>query len=282
MSARVRMRAMSARVRMRAMNDSPAEAPPPPATPGSSLFRARALEQLAAPDRSDLAARIVRPAAWVALLSMALVLLGGLAASAFVSVPVQVSAAGALVADAPPVALRLKQPVTLLGYSVQPNDDVEAGQVLARLAGGVLTAPMAGRIASLGQPPGSAVPAGVTLLTLLPDTAPVKAVIYARPDVARSVRPGMAVEVSTESVTTPSLHGHITAVGTRPKSVAAMSAMLGEARLVDALQDAGATIEMTAVIDAAPAGIANLPCRAVITVGAHRVLDLITPGREGD
>jgi len=110
----------------------------------------------------------------------------------------------------------------------------------------------------------------------------VKAVIYARPDVARSVRPGMAVEVSTESVTTPSLHGHITAVGTRPKSVAAMSAMLGEARLVDALQDAGATIEMTAVIDAAPAGIANLPCRAVITVGAHRVLDLITPGREGD
>jgi len=94
MSARVRMRAMSARVRMRAMNDSPAEAPPPPATPGSSLFRARALEQLAAPDRSDLAARIVRPAAWVALLSMALVLLGGLAASAFVSVPVQVSAAG--------------------------------------------------------------------------------------------------------------------------------------------------------------------------------------------
>ena len=66
---------MSAFVRMRAMNDSPAEAPPPPATPGSSLFRARALEQLAAPDRSDLAARIVRPAAWVALLSMALVLL---------------------------------------------------------------------------------------------------------------------------------------------------------------------------------------------------------------
>jgi HlyD family secretion protein len=265
------------------LSQSETSAPPAVAPAGQALFRAKALEQLASPDRIDLAPRVVRPATWVALASLALVLLGGLAGSALVRVPVQVLAAGLLLPEAEPVQVMTGQPAILAAYLVQPGDEVPKGQPLARLASGsVLQAASAGVVLSLDRTPGEQLAAGTAVATLLPTEGPLSAVVYMRPGLAHDVAPGMPARLYVESGVAVQLRGHVVSVGVRPAPVQAIARRVHNPDIAQTLAQNGASIEVRVALDEAPPpGLANLLCQASITVRSRTVFNMIMPGFGG-
>jgi hypothetical protein len=248
-----------------------------------ALFRAKALEQLASPDRIDLAPRVVRPATWVALASLALVLLGGLIGSTLVRVPVQVPAAGLILPEAEAVQTLIAQPASIAAYIVQPGDEVAKGQPLARLASGaVVQAGFAAVVLSLDRSPGEPLPAGAAIATLLPTDGPLSAIVYMRPALAHDVAPGMPAGIYVESGTAVQLRGHVVSVGVRPAPVQAIARRVHNPAIAQTLAQNGASIEVRVALDEPPpAGLANLLCQASITVRSRTVFDMIMPGFGG-
>ncbi len=67
-----------------------------PAKPGAGMFRSAAVERMSSPERLDMTAAIVRPTAWLLLLSVGILAATALAASILIDVPIKVEAAGVL------------------------------------------------------------------------------------------------------------------------------------------------------------------------------------------
>jgi biotin carboxyl carrier protein len=265
------------------LRQSETAASPAAAPTGQALFRAKALEQMASPDRIDLAPRVVRPATWVALAALALVLLGGLAGSALIRVPVEVPAAGLLLPEAEPIQITPEQPAIFAAYLVQPGDEVAKGQPLARLASGsVVQAAAAGVVLSLDRTPGEQLAAGTPVAILLPTGGPLAAVVYMRPALAHDVVPGMPARLYIESGVAVQLRGHVVSVGVRPAPVQAIARRVHNPDIAQTLVRNGASIEVHVALDEAPPpGLANLLCQASITVRSRTVFNMIMPGFGG-
>ena len=107
--------------------------PAPGAPPGPGLFRSAALDRMASPDQLNMAAAIVRPGAWLLLLVGAVMLVTGIVASVFITVPVKINAEGILLS---PAGVRDITAVTggqLHELNVHLGDRVVAGQAVAQL-----------------------------------------------------------------------------------------------------------------------------------------------------
>ncbi len=107
---------------------------PTPATPpGPGLFRSAALDRMASPDQLNMAAAIVRPGAWLLLMVGAIMLVTGIVASVFITVPVKINAEGILLS---PAGVRDVTAVTggqLRVLNVHLGDRVAIGQAVAQL-----------------------------------------------------------------------------------------------------------------------------------------------------
>ncbi|TGE01064.1 NHLP bacteriocin system secretion protein [Methylobacterium nonmethylotrophicum] len=99
----------------------------------NALFRASALERMAAPDRLDMAAAIVRPAYWALVLSCCALVVAAVVAGILVHLPVKVAANGILldVAGVKEVAATAAGQIRAL--SVRTGDRVRVGDVIATI-----------------------------------------------------------------------------------------------------------------------------------------------------
>ena len=254
--------------------------PKPAAAVGTALFRAKALEQLASPDRIDLAPRLIRPAGWIALASLAIAMLAGLGSTALIEVPTQLLGAGMLLPQAAPATLIAPAGGTLVQYAVRPGDFVVAGQGLAQIGGDtVISAPFDAEVLSLPREVGHPLQAGEVLAALLPTGGPLDAVLFMRPADAQILRPGMPGRISVESGIPAQLRGHVASIAARPASTTAIVRRLGNTVLGETLAQGGATVEVRLTLDdAPPPGLALLLCRASITTGGRSVLEMLLPG----
>jgi HlyD family secretion protein len=104
-----------------------------PAQPPAALFRSAALDRMASPDQLNMAAAIVRPGAWLLLLVGAIVLVSGILASIFITVPVKVDADGILLSPAGVRDVTAVSGGQLRKLDVHLGDHVSVGQTVAEL-----------------------------------------------------------------------------------------------------------------------------------------------------
>jgi HlyD family secretion protein len=97
------------------------------------IFREAALERLSAPERLDQGLRIVGRPTWVALLALAVLVVGGLIWSVVLRVPVTVPGQGILLSPGGLLDVTADNPGRLLSFSVAVGDKVKAGTAVARL-----------------------------------------------------------------------------------------------------------------------------------------------------
>jgi multidrug efflux pump subunit AcrA (membrane-fusion protein) len=238
------------------------------------------LEQLASPDRIDLAPRLIRPAGWIALASLALAIIAGLVGTALTEVPTQIMGVGMLLPQAAPATLIAPTSGILVQYGAQQGDFVVAGQRLAQIGGDtIISAPYDAAVLSLPREAGRPIQAGDVLAGLLPTAGPLDAVLFMRPADAQLLRPGMPASISVESGVLTRLRGHVTTIAARPSSTTAIVRRLGNTVLGETLAEGGATVEVRLTLDdAPPPGIAMLLGRAAITTGSRNMLEMLLPG----
>ncbi|GAA2105727.1 hypothetical protein GCM10009759_43090 [Kitasatospora saccharophila] len=95
-----------------------------------------------------------------------------------------------------PVRVAAERPGSLVEFEVRPGDPVTAGQVLARVGDGELTAPESGTVSALLAPPGSQLAPGTPVLTLDPTAAPATVrLLLDDPQDAAKLAPGLPVLV---------------------------------------------------------------------------------------
>ena len=98
-----------------------------------SIFRQEALDRLASPERLDELLQLVRPRDWIALVVLAVLVVSGVVWSLVATVPVTVGGRGAVVRPQRVVAVQASGDARVLGWLVVAGQEVQAGQLLARL-----------------------------------------------------------------------------------------------------------------------------------------------------
>jgi HlyD family secretion protein len=100
---------------------------------GESIFREAAVERLSTPDRLDQGLSIVGRATWVILLALGTLVIGGLAWSAILSVPITVRGQGMLLAPGGVLDVTSESPGRVISFTINIGDHVKAGDLVARL-----------------------------------------------------------------------------------------------------------------------------------------------------
>jgi multidrug resistance efflux pump len=137
-------------------------------------------------------------------------------------------------------------------------------------------------VLSLDRTPGEQLAAGTAIATLLPTDGPLSAIVYMRPGLAHDVAPGMPARIYVESGVAVQLRGHVVSVGVRPAPVQAIARRVHNPDIAQTLAQNGASIEVRVALDEAPPpGLADLLCRASITVRSRTVFNMIMPGFGG-
>ncbi len=97
------------------------------------IYRPAAIDRLSSPDRLDQGLRIVGRTTWLALLSLVVLVVGGLAWSLILTVPVTVHGQGILLAPGGVLDVTADSPGRLVSFTVALGDKVKAGSPVARL-----------------------------------------------------------------------------------------------------------------------------------------------------
>lgn len=99
-----------------------------------SLFRETSLERLSTPEQLDQVMRVTAPMAWVAIIALAAVVVGGLLWSILGTVPIKVKGKGILISPGGVMDVVTGAQGRVTIFKVQPGDRIEVGQVVAHLA----------------------------------------------------------------------------------------------------------------------------------------------------
>ena len=270
-----------------------------------SIFRQAALERLSSPEQLDQLARVTQPMGWLALLALSLVILSAIAWGIVGRLPIQVAAPGILISSGgihDVVSPGSGQVVDLIA---QPGDVIQAGQVIASIAGQSLAfapvaSPYSGRIVELKVDNGSQVERGTPLLSVegLDPSGRVDlvAIIYTAPAEGKKIRPGMEVQVSPSTVRREEygfMLGQVASVGQFPATPQGMLRVLGNPELVKTLSAASSPIEVRVTLradDKTTSGYAwssragppiqidsGTLCNARITLEQQRPISLVLP-----
>lgn len=268
------------------------------------IFRQTALERLSSPEQLDQLMPVTSLRGWLALLALlGLVVAIGLW-SLFDRVPVQVSGRGLILRGGQ--ILQIAAPVAgqVEAVLIRAGEVVQAGQTIASLRSLSASAvPVVdvkslttGRVVELAVAPGSMVTAGSLLATLEDTSQPLEAVIYVPASVGYTLRAGMAVEVSPDSVSREAygfMRGVVRSVAAFPASTQAMYAVLANDQLIQEFTADGAPIEVRVTLLAYTADVyqwsaASAPpdpiqsgalCTALFTTAERRPIELLLPSR---
>jgi HlyD family secretion protein len=101
---------------------------------GEELFRKSALDKLASPERLDVLMEVTSPKGWLALATIAAVLVAFIVWGVFGSIPERIDGAGILIRGGGLRQLRASGDGTLVNLKVKLNDDVKEGEVVGDIS----------------------------------------------------------------------------------------------------------------------------------------------------
>jgi HlyD family secretion protein len=102
----------------------------------NKLFRKSALEKLASPERLDVLMRVTSPLGWLALLTIAFVLVAVVLWSIFGSMPERIDAQGILMSGGGIREIKANGEGTLAKVDIKLNDNVTNGQIIGTITQG--------------------------------------------------------------------------------------------------------------------------------------------------
>jgi multidrug efflux pump subunit AcrA (membrane-fusion protein) len=204
----------------------------------TGLYRQRALAQSDKREELDQRVAVVGPSRWFALVLAVLVIVGLLAWSAVAKVRTTVSAVGVTSVEGVERPVDTPAAGTLQSLPLLRGMSVHAGQVVARIdtATGATTevrAAVNGRLEHVAATPGGYVAAGTQLATIVPDGAPLTAVVFVELADAEQVVPGLRVELRQAASRTQdadTLLGRVATVGTQPVTTDELRLVAGTER----------------------------------------------------
>jgi hypothetical protein len=216
------------------------------------VFRERALEQLHSPERLDELMVLTSPRSWLALLSMAALILVALTWSVVGTVTRGVEGQGIILQKGGLKTAHSLDDGVVSELLVDVDDLIEVGQPIARVldpAGGtrVESSPYRGRVVELMVNEGELIARGAALAAIVDEQAPLELLLYLAPTQGKQVEAGMLVAVSPTTVPREEygyIHGRVASVSDYPKTKAGMLRHLQNERLVESLSQAGPPIEV--------------------------------------
>ncbi len=237
----------------------PEESSAQPSVPPPGLFRPSELERLSSPEQLDRLMRIADPKGWIALAAIAGVTFLVISWSIFGSIATTVRGQGVLIREAG--GFHVTSPVAgqVVVVNVTSDGLVEPGRVVARIdqpGTGLVTvrSPFRERVSVVEVliKEGDYVTPGEPIISVDKIGAPLRAVLYLPAARGQQVHPGMFAAVYPVSVSREQygfIRGRVRSVAGVPSTVQGMTALLGNATLVQALFNASGGTPLQVEID---------------------------------
>jgi biotin carboxyl carrier protein len=208
--------------------------------PGQGIFRAEALHAVESADATDAMSTVVRPAAWMVLGAVALVVASAVVWAFTGRINSVVSAEGILLRGGEVLAIDSPVSGTVRSVSLKVGDTVEVGDEVASIGTSAAAVPVlatrAGSVTSIEAYPGQEIVAGGFIGTIEQPDRPLVAVVFAPVGAIDNARAGMPVEVIPVNVQVEEygyLAGTVESVDYLPASREAIMAVLQDAELVE-------------------------------------------------
>jgi pyruvate/2-oxoglutarate dehydrogenase complex dihydrolipoamide acyltransferase (E2) component len=252
-----------------------------------AIFRERALERLASPERLDELIEVTSPRLWLALLGVGTLLIMAVGWGLYGSVPTLVRGQGILIRDGSLQSIAAPDGGQVKELRVRVGDDVARDQIVARLlqpAEGrtvYVTSPYAGRVLEARVTEGSVVSGGTPLLSLEQPGRSLEAILYLPPVDAKKLAPGMPVQLALASVKREEyglLVGHVATVGAYPATLAGMQRVLGSEELARALAAGGPPVEVRVELERSPATVSGYQWTSTLGMPMDALADWIPAG----
>ncbi|WP_223622223.1 HlyD family efflux transporter periplasmic adaptor subunit [Microbacterium sp. EST19A] len=198
----------------------------------SPVYRASAMGHLSSPEQLDTEVRLVRPAGWIALGAVGLVLAGFVAWCFLGTVQTTVPAAGVLTTPSGSSNSLSPEEGIVSEMLVSQGDQVSQGDPVAVIATatGEVTVPASasGEVVEMLAYPTDAVLAGGTVVSIQPEDE-LRSYLFIPVAESQPIRPGMTVQIAVTTVAPEDyglLLGTVTRVGTHPATRAGVGALL--------------------------------------------------------
>lgn len=217
----------------------------------SSIFRRAALERLASPEQLDQLMQVTTLKGWLALLALCGLLVGVMAWAIGGRITEQVQGSGILLRAGGVTNLEARVSGILTEIYVDVGDEIEDGQVVARIAqegqvaGTRVISPHAGRVLEIKASEASQIDKGTAILSIEltgKDLKDLEAIIYVPPAEGKQIEPGMDARISPQTIQKQEygfILGKVTSVGKYPATYQGMLRTLGNEDLVQALRAQG-------------------------------------------
>lgn len=254
-------------------------------------FRKQALDRLSSPEELDRLVRVSRPGTWIALAGLLLVIAAVVLWATLSTITTTVSGLGFLLPEGGLIEASALRSGIVRTISVEPDQRVKAGDVVARLAlpgGGELavTAPTDGRVAELGRAIGDFVPQGGEVVFLQPERNLVVEAFLPQSD-AKDARVGDTVWVAPSSASESEFgfaRGRVTRIGDIPLSDDRVESLLETPSSARQVADLGPVVHVVVELAYAdtPSGLSwtasNGPDEP-ITFGTSAEVEVVTGKR---
>jgi multidrug efflux pump subunit AcrA (membrane-fusion protein) len=203
-------------------------------------YRAGAVGQLSSPEQLDTEVRLVRPAGWIALGAVILVLVAFLVWCFVGTVTTTFPAAGVLATQYGTVNSVSPEDGSVSEVFVTQGEEVAEGDRVATVAteeGSVtVEAAAAGTVVELLAYPSDPVAAGATVASIQPADEELRVYAFVPVDGTQPIKPGMPVQISVTTVPSEEyglLRGTVSRVGTHPVTRAGVFALLNNEEITN-------------------------------------------------
>jgi hypothetical protein len=216
-----------------------------------SVFRRAALERLSSPEQLDQLMRVTTPRGWLALLALCALLVSATVWALWGRASEQVQGYGILIRAGGVTNLEARVPGLLSEIYVDVGDEIQGGQVIARIieenkvAGTKVISPHSGRVLEIQVDEAVYVERGTAILSMEltgGDLQDLEAIVYVPPAEGKLIQPGMDAMVSPDTVQEQEygfILAKVTSVGKYPATYQGMLRTLGNEDLVHALRAEG-------------------------------------------
>ncbi|PVE94777.1 hypothetical protein DC434_12575 [Microbacterium sp. TPD7012] len=198
----------------------------------SPVYRASAMAHLSSPEQLDTEVRLVRPAGWLALAAVGLVLVAFIVWCFLGTVLTTMPAAGVLATQYGSSNSLSPEEGVVAEMLVSPGDQVSRGEPVAVVetpSGEVeIPASASGEVVEVLAYPTDAVAAGGTLVSIQPEDE-LRSFVYIPVAGSQPIKPGMSVQIAVTTVAPEDyglLLGTVTRVGSHPATRAGVGALL--------------------------------------------------------
>lgn len=229
-------------------------------------FRAGAVAQLSSPEQLDTEVRLVRPAGWIALGAVILVLIAFIVWCFVGTVTTTFPAAGVLATQYGTVNSVSPEDGSVTEVFVSQGEDVAQGDPVATVATNdgrvTVEAPAAGTIVELLAYPSDPVTAGASVASIQPADEDLRVYAFVPIDGTQPIKAGMPVQISVTTVPAEEyglLRGTVSRVGTSPVTRAGVFALLNNEEITDIVVSGVPVVQIEVALtedDATPTGYA--------------------------